>query len=85
MITSLENCWVWGICGNEGVRGRGFGEVYKALDKGSGMYVAVKKAKLFANEKELLSESKLLMKCNSPFIVRYKGVVHNENELWVPF
>ena len=61
MITSLENCWVWGICGNEGVRGRGFGEVYKALDKGSGMYVAVKKAKLFANEKELLSESKLLM------------------------
>ena len=57
--------------------------MYKALDKGSGMYVAVKKAKLFANEKELLSESKLLMKCNSPFIVRYNGVVRNGNELWV--
>ena len=67
------------------MRGRGFGAVYQALDKGSGMHVAVKKAKLFANEKELLSESELLMKCYSPFIVRYHGVVHNENELWVPF
>ena len=57
--------------------------MYKALDKGSGMYVAVKKAKLFANEKELLSESKLLMKCNSPFIVRYNGAIRKENELWV--
>ena len=57
--------------------------MYKAFDKGSGMYVAVKKAKLFANEKELLSESKLLMKCNSPFIVRYNGAIRKENELWV--
>ena len=65
------------------MRGRRFGEVHKALDKDTRMYVAVKKAKLFANEKELLSESKLLMKCNSPFIVRYNGAIRNENELWV--
>ena len=62
---------------------RGYGEVYKAFYKGSGVYVAVKKTRLFANEKQLLFESDLLMKCDSPFIVRYNGVICNGNELWV--
>ena len=64
---------------------RGYGEVYKAFYKGSGVYVAVKKTRLFANEKQLLFESDLLMKCDSPFIVRYGRVIHEENELWVVF
>ena len=81
---SLGNCWVRGICGKAVVRGREYGEVYKALDKGSGMYVAVKKVKLLASEKGLPFESELLMKCSSPFIVRYNGVIREENELWVP-
>ena len=62
---------------------RGFGEVYKAFDKGSGVYVAVKITRLLKSDKELQSESELLMKCNSPFIVRYNGVIRNGNELWV--
>ena len=82
---NLGNCWVWGTCGNAVVSGRRFGEVYKALDKDTGMYVAVKKVKLPASEKELQYESDLLMKCDSPFIVRYNRVIHEENELWVLF
>ena len=82
---SLENCWVRGICWKEGVSSRGFGEVYKALDKGSGMYVAVKITRLLKSDKEWQSESELLMSCNSPFIVRYNGVISDEKELWVLF
>lgn len=74
-----------GICGNEGVSSRGFGEVYKAFDKGSGVYVAVKITRLLKSDKELQSESELLMSCNSPFIVRYNGVISDEKELWVKF
>ena len=82
---NLGNYWVLGICGIAVVRGRRFGEVYKALDKDTRMYVAVKKVKLPASEKELHFESDLLMKCDSPFIVRYNRVIHEENELWVVF
>lgn len=57
--------------------------MYKALDKRSGMYVAIKKTTLIAEEETVQSESKLLMKCNTPFIVRYNGVVRSKNELWV--
>ena len=53
------------------------------MDKRAGVYVAVKKTMLIANEERILSESKLLMKCNSPFIVRYCGVVRDQDELWV--
>ena len=67
------------------MRGRGFGEVYKAFDKGSGVYVAVKKTRLQKSDAELRSKSELLMSCNSPFIVRYNGVIRNGNELWVKF
>ena len=62
---------------------RGFGEVYKAFDKGSGVYVAVKKTRLLESDEELQSESMLLMKCNSPFIVRYNRAIRKENEFWV--
>lgn len=61
----------------------GFGIVYKALDKRSGMYVAIKKTTLIAEEETAQPESKLFMKCNTPFIVRCNGVVRSKNELWV--
>ena len=57
--------------------------MYKAFDKGSGVYVAVKKTRLLESDEDLRSESELLMKCSSPFIVRYNGAIRNENELWV--
>lgn len=64
---------------------RGFGEVYKALEKRSGMYVAIKKIRLLGYSASLPPEQEILLKCNSPFIVRYIGVIPNENELWVRF
>ena len=67
------------------MRGRGFGEVYKAFDKGSGVYVAVKKTRLLESDADLRSESELLMKCSSPFIVRYNGAIRDGNDLWVMF
>ena len=57
--------------------------MYKAFDKGSGVYVAVKKTRLLESDEELRSESELLMKCSSPFIVRYNGAIRDGNELWV--
>ena len=57
--------------------------MYKAFDKGSGVYVAVKITRLLKSDKELQSESELLMSCNSPFIVRYNGLISNGNDLWV--
>ena len=57
--------------------------MYKAFDKGSGVYVAIKKTRLLESDEKLRSESELLMSCSSPFIVRYSGAIRNENELWV--
>ena len=82
---NLGNYWVLGICGNEGVSDRGYGEVYKAFYKGSGVYVAVKKTRLLLDDAVIRRESEMLTNCFSPFIVRYNGVVRNGNELWVLF
>ncbi|KAM7456280.1 hypothetical protein BLSTO_02958 [Blastocystis sp. subtype 1] len=65
------------------MRGRGFGEVYKAFDKGSGVYVAVKKTILLLDDAVIRRESEMLTNCFSPFIVRYNGVIRNGNELWI--
>ena len=45
--------------------------------------MAIKKTRLLESDEDLRSESELLMKCSSPFIVRYNGAIRNENELWV--
>ena len=65
------------------MRSRGFGDVYRALYKKANVYVAVKKARLVEKDKNVIREIELLMKCNSPFIVRYIGVTTYENDLWV--
>lgn len=57
--------------------------MYRALSKKANVYVAIKKARLAVNDEKVLRESKLLMKCNCPFIVRYIGVATYENDLWV--
>ena len=57
--------------------------MYKSFDKTSGVYVAIKKMRLLSNDAKLQSEREILMNCNSPFIVRYNGMIQSENELWV--
>ena len=61
----------------------GFGEVYKALDTVANDYVAVKKTTNNKSDAKLQSESDLLRKCNSKYIVRYLDVVQHEKEIWV--
>ena len=73
------------ICEDKDMSNRGYGEVYKAFDKGSGVYVAVKKTRLLLDDAVIRRESEMLTNCFSPFIVRYNGVIRNGNELWVKF
>ena len=47
-------------------------------------YVALKKLHAGVPFDRLQNESKLLKECKSNYIVRYKDVIWNENELWVP-
>ena len=66
-----------------GLGGRGFGEVFVALDKTSNDLVAIKRVRILMNDSEIESESKLLKECQSRYIVRYYNVIRKENELWV--
>ena len=67
----------------ERISGRGFGEVFVALDKKSNDLVAIKKVKPLLNEDELENEWKLLKECQSRYIVRYHNVLRMGSELWV--
>lgn len=57
--------------------------MFKALDTVANDYVAVKKTALNKSDATLQSESNLLRKCNSKYIVRYLDVVQHEKEIWV--
>lgn len=57
--------------------------MYKALNKKSNDHVAVKKTKRIPIDRILLSTIERLIKCDSPFIVRYNDMIWNDNELWV--
>ena len=59
--------------------------MHKALDKDAEVYVAIKIVLNEENDEGLLSESEMLMKCHSPFIVGYNGMIQNGKELWVWF
>ena len=67
----------------ERVMGRGFGEVFVALDKTSNVLVAIKKVKMVMEDEQIENESRLLRECQSPLIVRYYDVLKREGELWV--
>lgn len=67
----------------EPIRYRGFGRVWKALNKTSNAYVAIKQVPLIINDKVIENEWKVLSKCDSPFVVRYYDVMNSDNELWV--
>ena len=62
---------------------RGFGDVYRALYKKVNVYRAVKKVRLAEKDDNVIREIELVLKYNSPFIVRYIGVTTYENDLWV--
>ena len=53
------------------------------MDKKSNVLVAIKQIVASIDDKVVENESKILKKCNSPYIVRYYNIVNSENELWV--
>ena len=57
--------------------------MWKALNKTSNAYVAIKQVPLIINDKVIENEWKVLSKCDSPFVVRYYDVMNSDNELWV--
>ena len=80
---SSRASWEKGKREMEWIRGRGFGEVFVALDKASNDLVAIKRVKMVMEDDQIASESKLLKECQSRYIVRYYDVMRMEGELWV--
>ena len=65
------------------IRSSGFGEVYKAFDKTSNDYMAIKKLRLIAEVASLENESRILRNCRSKYIVGYYDAIQMKDELWV--
>ena len=80
---SSRASWEKGEWFRRRIRGRGFGEVFVALDKESNDLVAIKRVKMVMEDDQIASESKLLKECQSRYIVRYYDVLRREGELWV--
>ena len=80
---SSRASWVRGTEWMVVMRGRGFGEVFVALDKSSNDLVAIKRVKMVMEDDQIASESKLLKECQSRYIVRCYDVMRMESELWV--
>ena len=83
VISSLGTCWEEGSWCRMWLRGRGFGEVFVALDKSSNDLVAIKKVKVIVHNNEIESETRLLRECRSRYIVSFYDMIQTEGELWV--
>lgn len=83
VISSLGTCWEEGSWCRMWLRGRGFGEVFVALDKSSNDLVAIKKVKVTGYNNEIESETRLLRECRSRYIVSFYDMIQTEGELWV--
>ena len=83
VISSLGTCWEEGSWCRMWLRGRGFGEVFVALDKSSNDLVAIKKVKVIGYNDRIESETRLLRECRSRYIVSFYDMIQTEGELWV--
>jgi serine/threonine kinase 3 len=60
-----------------------YGSVFKALDKRDGKIVAIKVLEVENDDtKELMKEIGILEKCDSDFVVRYKGSYSKDGNIW---
>lgn len=66
-----------------GVRVRKYGEVFKARNKKTGEYVAIRKIRGLENAGIVEYNGKLLKKLDCPCIGKCYGVIPNGKELWV--
>ena len=80
---SSRASWEKGEWFRRRIRGRGFGEVFVALDKESNDLVAIKRVKMVMEGTGIETELELLKECQSRYTVRYYDVLRREGELWV--
>ena len=62
---------------------RSYGAVYKAEDKSSHEFRAIKIVPVEKELDELMNEIKILKKCNSEYITRYYGSYQHDDDVWV--
>ena len=62
---------------------RSYGAVYKAEEKSSHEFRAIKIVPVEKELDELMNEIKILKKCNSEYITRYYGSYQHDDDVWV--
>lgn len=67
------------------MRCSGFGEVYRAVDRGVHQDVAIKKVKRKPYDERCENEWKTLKECKSDYVVEFYDAFHTGNELRVWF
>jgi serine/threonine kinase 3 len=60
-----------------------YGSVYKAIEKESGMVVAIKQVPLDTGLQEIIQEISIMQKCDSPYVVKYYGSYFRDSELLI--
>lgn len=60
-----------------------YGAVYKAEDKSSHEFRAIKIVPVEKELDELMNEIKILKKCNSEYITRYYGSYQHDDDVWI--
>ncbi|OQV25055.1 Serine/threonine-protein kinase 4 [Hypsibius exemplaris] len=60
-----------------------YGSVFKAIEKESGMVVAIKQVPLDTDLQEIIQEISIMQKCDSPYVVKFYGSYFRDSELLI--
>ncbi|ELR21629.1 protein serine/threonine kinase, putative [Acanthamoeba castellanii str. Neff] len=60
-----------------------YGSVWKALHRGSGKIIAIKKVGIDDDLEDLINEINIMKQCQSEYIVSYFGSYFKDNDLWI--
>ncbi|KAN0041267.1 hypothetical protein ACTFIV_003804 [Dictyostelium citrinum] len=60
-----------------------YGSVYKAINIGTGIVVAIKKVSIDNDLEDMEKEISFMKQCKSPYIVTYYASFRKENEVWI--
>ncbi|EGC39722.1 hypothetical protein DICPUDRAFT_93521 [Dictyostelium purpureum] len=60
-----------------------YGSVYKAINAGTGIVVAIKRVSVDNDLEDMEKEINFMKQCKSPYIVTYHASFRKENEVWI--
>lgn len=60
-----------------------YGSVFKAVEKDSGVIVAIKQVPLDSGLQDIIQEISIMQKCDSPHVVKYYGSYFRDSELLI--